>query len=110
LPVIGNQFKSKTEIPTFIFDPHHNGCYVDTPGFLNTKGVFEEICDSYCNARIFEKGNQIRIFFVADLASIQAVRGKCLIDGFNKIREMFPSKINELINSMGVIITKTKLP
>jgi hypothetical protein len=65
--------------------------YVDTPGFNSTKGPESEICDSYCNSRIFDIGIKMKILLVVDVDHIKkSGRGNAFVNSLNRIKNMFP--------------------
>ena len=61
LPLIGNDPQSCTTIPGFFKTTDNNMTIYDPPGFNATTGVYQEILDSYCNAKMFKVGNKAKI-------------------------------------------------
>ena len=85
-PKIGSTQHSETMIPEAYRDPEQNVLYVDTPGFMNSKGIVEEISDSYANSRVFIKGHKIKIALVLDYQTLLAGRGQFLVKSAKKIK------------------------
>ena len=63
LPQIGNTPASCTTIPGFFKTPDNMTIY-DPPGFSATTGVYQEILDSYCNAKMFKVGSRAKIIIM----------------------------------------------
>lgn len=61
-PEIGNTNESCTVIPS-IYEMGDLTLY-DPPGFLDTKGVLQEILNSYANAKMFRRGAKAKIIMM----------------------------------------------
>ncbi len=61
-PKIGNTNESCTVIPS-IYELEGMTFY-DPPGFLDTKGVTQEILNSYSNAKMFGRGSKAKIIMM----------------------------------------------
>jgi energy-coupling factor transporter ATP-binding protein EcfA2 len=61
-PKIGHTKTSCTEVPEVY---ESNGIiWHDPAGFLDTKGIEQEILNAYCNAKMFKRGSRARIILV----------------------------------------------
>lgn len=74
LPVIGNRMESETKTLNLFTTPDSMVLY-DPPGFASTEGGFQEILDSYSNAKMFKIGSKVRIVIVVDCHTVLAGRG-----------------------------------
>ena len=64
----------------------------DPPGFLATTGVYQEILDSYCNAKMFKVGSKAKIIVMIEFPTLQSSRGKGLADVAVQLHSLFGSK------------------
>lgn len=99
-PEIGNSFKSCTDIPGVY------GNYIDSAGFLDSKGQEQEIINSYATAKLFQRGSKTKIVVVIEWASLQSSRGKTIVDVANRLLELFPVDFKYLIHSIVLAVSK----
>jgi len=81
----------------------------DPPGFLDTKGVKQEILNSYANAKMFCRGSDAKIIMMVEIGTVIAGRGGPLVDIAKRLRELFQNDFRQIINSCGLIISKVNL-
>lgn len=81
----------------------------DPPGFLDTKGVKQEILNSYANAKMFRKGSKAKIIMMVETGSLYSGRGGPLVDLTKRLRELFQNDFRQIINSCGLIISKINI-
>ena len=63
-PEIGNQFNSCTDIPEAY------GNYIDSAGFLDSKGPEQEIINIYATAKLFKRWSKAKIVVVVEWANL----------------------------------------
>ena len=78
-PAIGNKFNSCTDFP------EGYGKYIDSAGFLDSKGPAHEIINSYATAKLFKRGSKAKIVVVVEWANLQSSKGKTLVDVANRL-------------------------
>ena len=79
---------------------------VDPAGFLDTKGVTQEIINSYANAKMFQKYGRVKILIVIEQSSLFSARGGSLVDVAKRLKEFFPKDFKKLINSVMMVVSK----
>ena len=79
------------------------GNYIDSAGFLDTKGAEQEIISSYATAKLFKRGSKTKIIMVIEIASLISTRGKIIADVANRLAELFPDDFEKFsaFNSFG---------
>ena len=68
-PKIGNTNESCTFVPSVTKMDKNNNLY-DPAGFLDTKGVLQEILNSFCNSKMFQTGSKVKIVIVLEESSL----------------------------------------
>lgn len=104
-PEIGNTNESCTEI-TSLFPLTKDLVLFDPPGFLDTKGVHQEILNSYCNARMFKVGIKAKIVIMVEISSLLSSRGGSFVQVTQRLRELFQNDFRQIINSCVLVISK----
>ena len=74
-PKIGHTNESCTVIPELFKDDKLKTIYVDPPGFMDTKGPYQETINSYSNARMFQRGTQTKLVIVIEHSTLLSGRG-----------------------------------
>ena len=83
--------------------------FYDPPGFLDTKGVKQEILNSYSNAKMFCRGSKAKIIMMVEIGSVMSARGGPLVDIAKRLRELFKNDFRQIINSCGLIVSKVNM-
>lgn len=83
-PEIGNSGKSCTNIPAAY------GKFIDSTGFLDTKGSKYEIINSHATANLFKEGSKTKIVLVVEESTFLSSRGKTIVEVANRLAELFP--------------------
>ena len=103
-PEIGNTTTSCTVTPsTFMIE---GMCIVDPAGFLDTKGVIQEIINSYANAKMFPKYGRVKLLIVIEQSSLFSAKGGGLVDVAVRLRELFPRDFSNLVHSIMIVVSK----
>ena len=58
----------------------------DPPGFFDTKGVHQEILNSYCNAKMFKVGIKAKIVIMVEISTLQSARGGAFVNVTKRLR------------------------
>ena len=82
------------------------GSYIDSAGFLDTKGLEQEILNSYATAQLFKQGSRVKIVVVIEQSSLLSFRGKAIIDVANTLHKLFPDEFHILVESIILVISK----
>lgn len=72
--MIGHGNESCTTLPGF-YKSRSGSLICDLAGFLDTKGVKQEILNSYSNSKMFQRGTLLRIVIVMDQHTLRQSRG-----------------------------------
>ena len=104
-PEIGNTFESCTTIPS-LYTSQEGLVFYDPPGFLDTKGVYQEILNSYCNAKMFRIGCKARIVMVVEISSLLSAKGGGLVEVAQRFRELFKNDFRQLVHSCLLVVSK----
>ena len=99
-PLIGNTNKSQTSMPA----AYKN--YIDSAGFLDTKGPKQEILNSYATAQLFKQGAKVKIVVVIEQSSLISSRGNTIVDVANTLHKLFPDEFHILVESIILVISK----
>ena len=103
-PEIGNTPTSCTVTPsTFMTE---GMCIVDPAGFLDTKGVIQEIINSYANAKMFQRYGRVKLLIVIEQSTFLSARGGGLVDVAVRLRELFPRDFQNLVHSIMIVVSK----
>lgn len=105
LPVIGNLMESETKVPGFFITSDNTVLY-DPPGFLATTGDYQEILDSYSNAKMFKVGSKVRIIILVESSTIMSTRGGGFVEVAVRLRKLFGKAFVNVINSCLLMISK----
>lgn len=105
--VIGGGAKSITVIPGVYVDEKNKFIFIDTPGLLDSVGVFQRILNAYSIHTVLKAGGKMKILFVIDRGAFYSKKGKNAIDNFEIISELIPDK-NVLKQCLALAITKTQ--
>lgn len=104
-PKIGNTNLSCTTIPSLYTSPEGTVFY-DPPGFLDTRGITQEIINAYCNAKMFRLGSKAKIIIVVEVSSLLSARGGAFVDVALRLRELFANEFIQVINSCFLLVSK----
>ena len=81
-------------------------CIVDPAGFLDSKGVIQEIINSYANAKMFQQYGRVKILIVIEHSSLISGRGGSLVDVAKRLKELFPKDFQNLVHSTMIVVSK----
>ena len=73
---------------------------------MDTKGVHQQILNSYCNARMFKVGSKARIIIVVEYFSLMHARGGAFVEVASMLRDLFKDDFSHVLNSCLLVITK----
>lgn len=83
--------------------------FVDSPGFFDTKGISQEVINSYANAVMFRKGSKVKIILMIEESAITSGRGKTLIETGNKLYELFQNDFTHVVHSIIFVFSKISI-
>jgi len=106
-PKIGHQLSSQTTVPNRLVDFAQRTVYWDCPGFLDTKGHYQDIANCYYIKRLFDTLENIKIVVVVPLSecSGKATNFTKILD---RLADLFLNDIDKIMECLTVVITKTK--
>ena len=98
---------------TFIFNPCEltpidGKVFCDSPGYKDTKGVHQEILNSYCNARMIRVGCRAKILLVVEVSSLKSARGGNFVELAQLLAKLFQNDFRQIIYSSFLVITKVQ--
>lgn len=80
---------------------------VDPAGFNDTKGLAQEIINSYANAKMFKRGGKTKVILVIDISSLLSSRGGVFTNLMKRLMELFPQDFKSMVNSIMLVVSKT---
>lgn len=102
---IGHGISSATSIPVSWYDEHSNLVYWDCPGFLDTRGVSQDIINAFAIDQLFSSPSRIKILLAMQASDFQGARGMDAIHRLNRLVSLVPD-LNQLKRSISLIVTK----
>ena len=81
--------------------------FFDPPGFLDTKGVEQEILNAYSNSKMFTVGRKAKIVIVLGYGSLIELRGQQLIEIARRLRDLLNQNFHVITNACLLIVPKT---
>ena len=103
---IGHGLGSETQVPNIWYDKQSNLIYCDCPGFMDSRGVGQEIVNAFAIDQLFASPSRIKILFAIQESDFEGARGMEAIDRLNKLLTLVPD-VGQLSQSMVLMMTKS---
>lgn len=102
---IGHGLGSVTSTPCSWHDPTSNLVYWDCPGFLDSRGVTQEIINSFAIDQLLKPPSRIKILLAMQESDFQNGRGSGALDRIEKLIGIIPD-IEQLKQSLCFVVTR----
>lgn len=102
---VGHGISSATSIPVSWYDECSNLVYWDCPGFLDSRGVSQEIVNAFAIDQLFSTPSRVKILLTVQASDFEGARGMEVIHRFNKLISLVPD-LNQLKQSLALVVTK----
>lgn len=104
-PEIGNTKTSCTDVPSY-YPFINNTVFYDPPGFVDSRGLHQQILNSYSNAKMFKVGTSARIILVVELSTLRSSRGAAFVGITDRLYDLFESDFDKVTNCCLLVISK----
>lgn len=101
---VGHGLSSETSIPCAFFDSRTNLVYWDCPGFLDSRGVEQEIVNAFAIDYILKSPSQVKILLAMQESEFQQRRGQSALDRIEKIIGLIP-EVDQLKKCLSLVVT-----
>ena len=103
---IGHGLGSETQVPNIWYDKQSNLIYCDCPGFMDSRGVGQEIVNAFAIDQLFASPSRIKILFAIQESDFEGARGMEAIDRLNKLLTLVPN-VGQLNQALILMMTKS---
>jgi hypothetical protein len=96
---------SCTSVP-HLYGGINNLNFYDLPGYLDTKGIRQQIINAYSTSQMFRLGIRAKFVLVVEVSSLQSAKAGGLVDVTHRFIELFRPNFEEVVGSCILLITK----
>ena len=103
--VIGHGLGSETQLPNLFYDQPLGLLYCDCPGFMDSRGINQEVVNAFAINQLFEAQSPIKIVLALQESEFDGARGMEAVGQLNRLMTLVPD-LAQLLKALVLVVTK----